>query len=234
MADALSHGLMPGTAISFVLWPQTPWLAQLTGAAGAIALATITSWLQRASRLPRDAVFSGLSLGCMGLTALCVSRDIHHMAHALVGWHAIPMQYTWVTMSVITATSWLFFAIYGRTLLWQSFDSLFMGIVYPKRRWPEAIFWGMVVVNLLAALPLVGSLLALAMIVLPALIARLLTHRMLPMLACAVLAVVLAGMMTAWAQLSTSSGPVMITVLAIFYLVALIREQKQRSTHVSA
>lgn len=203
IGDAISHVVLPGIVIAFVLTGSRATLPMLLGAAGAaIIAAVLINFVQQYGRVERGAamgvVFTSLfALGVLLLENTSAGETHFDVEHALygsletivwfegIGWgsfldsHAlatIPHELT--RLIIVLLCSSIFIFVMWRPLLIASFDSEFarsQGIRAGAIGLLLTIFVAIVSV---AAFDAVGAIITIAMLICPAAAARLCTNRL--------------------------------------------------------
>lgn len=223
MGDAVSHAVLPGIVIAYVLG-----LPLLVGAfAAGMVCAVATGYLQANSRVKQDTVmgvvFSGMfGLGILLFTAITTDQ---HLDHVLFGdMLGIGAGDLWTTGIIVVAVAAVLVAKWKDFLL-QAFD--------PAQARASGLPVGLLHYGLLAILSLtivatlssVGIILAVALLISPGAIAFLLVRRFDRMMAVAVvvtLAACLGGVYASF-YLDSAPAPTIVLVLTGFFLAAFTR-----------
>lgn len=178
MADGLSHGLLPGVAFASVLFGESLAGMIVLGSGGAIVLAFATVWVGHRSKLTQDAVFSGLSLFAIGL-GMFVMQDHSDHCHPLLSGSLMTVTWTGVVMMAgVAVLTLLFFAKQYRALFISSFDPLFFELQGGNTKKLEVSFLALLTLNLVVSVQILGTLMVLSVIVIPALIMRIVTEKL--------------------------------------------------------
>ena len=182
MADGLSHGLLPGVACASALFGESLAGMIVLGSWGAIVLAMATVWIGHRCRLTQDAVFSGLSLFAIGLGMVVLQNQSDHCHHVLTGslttltWKGVGM------MIGVACLTLLFFVKRYRALYVSSFDPLFFELQGGNIKRLELSFLGLLTLNLVVSVQVLGTLMVLSVIIIPALIMRIMADTLVGML----------------------------------------------------
>lgn len=225
MGDAISHAVLPGVVLAYVLG-----LPLIIGAfVAGMTCAVVTGYLAENSRVKTDTVMGIVFSGMFGLGLvlyLAVPTNVH-LDHILYGnMLGIGPSDLW-TAGGIAAVVGLGLVLKWRDILLQSFDA------------PQASAAGLPVAalhyGLLAALSLtvvatltaVGLILAIGVLIAPGAIAFLLVRRFQAMLVVSVLVCFGAMMAGTYASfyLDSAPGPTIILVLTALFILAFVRRQ---------
>ncbi|MDP3371830.1 MAG: metal ABC transporter permease [Candidatus Paracaedibacteraceae bacterium] len=226
MGEALSHGILPGIAVAFFIWGV--WLPGFTigGMIAGCFIAGLSVFTSQKTRLPQDASFSGFYLLALALGVLLISKagGAMNVMHLLFG-SVLGINLTILrTIIILSVTSLIILRIIFRPLIYQCFDPLFMQSVGCGGNRYTVIFIGLVVVNLVAACQALGTLMALGLMMIPAIAARLLCDS----LRCTLIIAILIAIISSYSGLLVSyhaelpTGPTIVLVASIFYIMALI------------
>lgn len=175
MADGLSHGLLPGVAVAGALFGHTLWAMHTVGFCVALGLACLTSWIAQRSRLGTDAVFSGFSLWAMS-AGLLIYRHCDHDMHLLTGSvHGVGASMTGA-MALVAVISLMFCITQYRVLILSYFDPMFFRIQGGNPQRIEMAFLIVLTLNLMISFQILGTLLGLSFVILPALTMRIFSN----------------------------------------------------------
>ena len=170
MGDALSHSLLPGVALAWLLFgPSTTALfvgALLAGLLTALGSAL----LSRLTRVKEDAAFGSLFIVFFGAGIALVSKlpTRLNLTHFLFG-NVLGVSATDLQLSAaVSAGTVLIFAIFYRAILLETFDPVFHRATGGWGALIHAGFLGLTVLNLVAGLQTMGVVLALGLFLLPA------------------------------------------------------------------
>lgn len=211
MGDAISHAVLPGLAIGFLLSESRAGLAMFAGAAViGVLTAVFTQWVNRFGEVDRGAamgiVFTtlfalGLVLIVQGVDNVDLDADcvlygaiewIHWHTVALGGWQ-IPRA-ALVLATVLTINLLLVVLLFKEFRI-SSFDPALSSTLGYNATWMHYLLMVMVAVTTVASFEAVGSIIVIAMLVVPAATAYLLTDRLGVLVAMAVgFGVVTAGL----------------------------------------
>ena len=191
-AMAMSHATFPGVILA--AWIGVP----LLGGSLAFALVVVAALLviSGPSSLDGSTAVGVVLSGSFGLGALLHGLQVsprQSLAGALVGQIAALRSSDVVVTAAVAAAVIGFLSVAHRPLLLGAFDGESARAVGYGRRY-DALMLVAITAVLVTTLPVVGSVLAVSLLVVPALTARLWTDRLLPTFAISVALAVLAGL----------------------------------------
>ncbi|MEJ0069070.1 MAG: metal ABC transporter permease [Pseudomonadota bacterium] len=173
MGDSLSHAVLPGVAVGFLLAGPSIGAMSLGGLVAGLAVALLSGLVARLTPLHEDASFAAFYLISLALGVLLVSRAgrdedlVHILFGNLLGLGPDGL----LLLAGITTVTLLGVAVIYRPLIVACFDPQFLRAAGGGTL-PYALFLGLVVLNLIGAFQAMGTLMALGLIMLPAAAAR--------------------------------------------------------------
>ena len=190
----------------------------------ALGLACLTSWVAQRSRLGSDAVFSGFALWAMS-AGLLVYHHCDHDMHLLTGsiQHTHPMMIG--AMAVVAGISVLFCRIGYRSLILSYFDPVFFRIQGGQPYRIEMSFLVVLTLNLMISFQILGTLLGLGFVVLPALTMRIFSDRILTMCVGSTILGMVSSLIGLGLGNNHRSGIAIVFTMGCFYALALIYER---------
>ncbi|WP_208350623.1 metal ABC transporter permease [Pseudaestuariivita rosea] len=223
MGDAVSHAILPGVIVAYIIG-----IPLILGAfAAGMTCALATGYLSANSRVKQDTVMGVVFSGMFGLgIVLYVWIDTNaHLDHILFGnmlgveWHEL------IQAAAIAALVSLAIVLKWRDLLLHSFD--------PAQAQSSGLPVGLLHYGLLAALSLTivatlaatGLILAIALIIAPGAIAFLLVRQFKTMLWVSVLICLFAMLSGVYASffLDSAPAPTIVLILTVLFIAAFIR-----------
>ena len=193
MGDAISHAVLPGLAIAFLLTHTRSSVAMFVGAAVVgVLTAVLTEWIRSLGKVEESAsmgvVFTalfavGLILIVRGADAVdldpgCVLYGAIELTPldtvGVLGW-SIPRAV--VTLGVVLMIDVVFVALFYKELRISAFDPALSTTLGYRATWMHYALTTLVAVTAVAAFESVGSILVIAMLIVPAAAAHLLTDR---------------------------------------------------------
>ena len=226
LGDALSHAVLPGVAIGFMLSGLSLTAMAIGGVTAGMLVAAIAGMVTRVTKLKEDASLAALYLVALALGVTLISSHgtqldlLHILFGSALG---VDNQGLLLVATVASISAVLLAAMY-RGLVLESFDPVFLGTV--RRRgwlWQQG-FLMLVVMNLVAGFQTLGTLMAVGLMMLPAVSSKL-WHDTLPaQLANASAQAMLAstaGLLLSY-HFDTPSGPTIIGCAGALYFVSLL------------
>jgi zinc/manganese transport system permease protein len=174
VGDGMSHAILPGAAIAYLIAGLEP-LALTAGAlAAGIVVAALSSWLAQTRRLPEDASFAVFYLSALAIGVLLVGRqgDADELLHLLFG-NAAALDDAGLLLAAAAATATLVsVALFIRGFLAESADPVFMRSSGLRGGWLHMLLMTLVALNLVAGFRAFGALMTVGLIMIPAAAAR--------------------------------------------------------------
>lgn len=174
VGDALSHAILPGLAVAFLVAGLSLWAMTLGGFLAAILFAVAAAFLVRMTQLKEEAAFTLLyllSLG-LGVTLLSLKGGSVDLLHLLFGnILAIDDQTLWLVTGVGCLSLFVIAGFYRRWIV-EGFDPDFLAMAGKGKTQTNLLFFVLLMVNLVAAFQALGTLMALGLMILPALMAK--------------------------------------------------------------
>ncbi|MFC3059046.1 metal ABC transporter permease [Paenirhodobacter populi] len=226
MGDAMSHAILPGVAVGFLVSGLSLGAMTVGGIVAGLAVAVLTGAVTRATGQREDASLAAFYLISLALGVLLVSLRGSNvdLMHILFGSVLALNDAALRLLCVIATLTLVTLAVVWRPLVLECVDPTFLRSV---SRWSgpvHLIFLGLVVLNLVAGFQALGTLLSVGMMILPALCARFWCRNLGPMVALAMgvaIAASLAGLVASY-EWSLPSGPAITLSLGAIYLFSLI------------
>lgn len=235
MGDAVSHAVLPGVVIAYIVNIPFSVGAFIAGMICALG----TGFLKENSRIKEDTVLGIVFSGMFGLGLVLyvkVQSDVH-LDHILFGDMLGVSMADVIQTGLIALAATLFLAILRKDLLVHAFDPQHAkAIGLPVR----ILHYGLLAVlslTVVGALQAIGIILSVAMLVAPGAIAFLVTRRFSEMLIAAVCVALLSTTLGIWLSLLIDSAPAPTIVLimsGIFILAFLRTTIKARKTSATA
>ncbi len=224
MGDALAHSVLPGAAVGFVVGGLALPALALGGVVAGLAVALLAGLVSRATGLMEDASLAGFFLVALAAGVLIVSLagTSVDLTHVLFGNVLAVDAPSLLLVAAIASVTLAAVALAWRPLIAESFDPEFMELVGGAGRW-HMLFLALVVLNLVAGFQALGTLMALGLMVLPAVAARLWARsvwQMVVITAAVALASGYGGLLVSW-HAGVPSGPAIVLAAGAAYGVSL-------------
>jgi zinc/manganese transport system permease protein len=226
MGDAMSHAILPGAAIGYLLAGLSLFAMSLGGFAAGLAVALAAGLVARSTVLREDAslaAFYLLSLA-LGVAIISIKGSAIDLLHVLFG-TVLALDDTAILLLVSIATvSLAALAIIYRPLVLECFDPQFLRSVSNLSSPTHLAFLVLVVLNLVAGFQALGTLMAVGIMLLPAIAARFWAEDVAGMFVTSVLIALIASITGLLASYYTSvpTGPAIILVCGALYVVSML------------
>ncbi|HWU62060.1 MAG TPA: metal ABC transporter permease [Ensifer sp.] len=227
MGDALSHAVLPGAAIGYLIAGSLSLTAMgIGGLVAGLSVALLAGVVSRMTVLQEDASFASFYLISLAVGVLIVSLRGSNidLLHVLFGTILAIDNNALILMGVITSVTLVALAVLYRPLVIDCFDPGFLRAVGGRGPLIHALFMLMVVLNLVASFQALGTLMAVGLMMLPAAIAQLWARTLPAMLAISVATAFIsgyAGLIISY-HLELASGPTIIVSAAALYVASLV------------
>lgn len=231
LGDAISHAVLPGVAIGFMLSGLSLTAMAAGGVISGMLAAGLAGFISRFTTLKEDASLAAIYLLALALGVTLLSRQGTQLdlLRILFGSALGVDESGLLLVTSVASVSVIALAALYRGLVLESFDPVFLaaaaGRGWARRGWIwQQSFLMLVVVNLVAGFQTLGTLMAVGLMMLPAVSARLwhdsLSAQLLNASAQAALAGV-SGLLLSY-HLDTPSGPTIIGCAGVLYGVSLL------------
>jgi len=225
MGDAISHAILPGAAIGYLISGMSLGAMTLGGVTAGVAVAVLAGLVARRSALREDASLAAFYLISLAIGVLLVSvksRNID-LLHVLFGSVLSLDPDALVLIAGIATVSLFGLAILYRPLVIECADPDFMRQAGGPGTLAHVGFLLLAVLNLVAGFHALGTLMAVGIMILPAATARLVCERLDTMLAVAVasaLAGSISGLLVSF-HFDLPAGPAVVLCLGLIYVLVL-------------
>ncbi|MGE8356790.1 MAG: metal ABC transporter permease [Microvirgula sp.] len=225
MGDAMSHAVLPGAAVGFILAGLSLPAMSIGGFAAGVLVVIAAGVVTRYTTIKEDASLAAFYLMSLGLGVLLVSHFGSNidLIHILFGSVLAVDDGALLLVTAIATLSMFGLAVIYRPLLLDSFDPMFLQSVGARSNVYYLLFMVLVVLNLVAGFQALGTLMAVGLMMIPAVTARLWANSIGRMLAVAVGVAMLAGYVGLLASyhLDLPSGPAIVLSAGLIYLLSL-------------
>jgi zinc/manganese transport system permease protein len=224
--DAMSHGILPGAAIAFLISGYSVWALGLGGLIAGLTVVLAAGFIARTTILREDASLAAFYLSSLALGVLLISLagpgvDLLHLLFGNILGVDEPGL---ILVSSVATVSLLIMALLYRPLLVESFDPIFLRTVSGRGSLAHAVFLTVVVLNLTAGFQTLGTVMAVGLMMLPAAAARLWMREVPGMMALASgVALSSSGIgLSLSFHLDTPSGATIVLCASVFYLLSVL------------
>jgi zinc/manganese transport system permease protein len=226
MGDAMSHAILPGAAIGYLLAGLSLFAMSLGGFAAGLAVALAAGLVARSTVLREDASLAAFYLVSLALGVLIVSVRGSNidLLHVLFGTVLALDDAALILVASIATVSLAVLAVIYRPLVLECFDPQFLRSASSLSSPTHLIFLVLVVLNLVAGFQALGTLMAVGIMLLPAIAARFWAEDISAMVLVAVLiafAASLSGLLLSY-YANVPTGPAIILLAGVFYLLSML------------
>ena len=230
MGDAMSHAILPGAAIGFLIAGLSLFAMSLGGFIAGITIAILAGVVSRTTVLREDASLAAFYLMSLALGVLIVSikGSSIDLLHVLFGTVLALDDPALILIVAIATLSMVTLAIIYRPLVVECFDPQFLRSVSGASSSTHLVFLGLVVLNLISGFQALGTLMAVGIMLLPAISARFWAQDVSSQILVAVIlgfGASLIGLLASY-YVNVPSGPAIILTSGVGYVLSLLLGQK--------
>ena len=174
VGDAMSHAILPGVAIAFLVAGLSVWQMTLGGFLFGILVALIAAGLTRTTQLQEDASFTLIYLMSLagGIILISTGGNSIDLMHILFG-NILGINHdVLLLVAGIACVTVITLSLIYRGLVIECFDPDFLKSATHGRSFIHLIFFVLLVINLVASFQALGTLMALGLMILPAIATR--------------------------------------------------------------
>jgi manganese/iron transport system permease protein len=236
MGDAVSHAVLPGIVLAYILG-----IPLIIGAfAAGMFCALSTGFLSENSRVKQDTIMGIVFSGMFGFGLVLytkISTDMH-LDHILFGNMLGVNTQDLLTAGAIATLVAVVILAKRREFMLHAFDPIQAQAVGLRVGWLHYGLLSLISLTIVATLSAVGIILAIGLLIAPGAIAFLLTKRFTLMLPIAVGVTVLSGFIGVYLSffIDSAPAPTVILVLTVIFIAAFIRaniKMRQTTANVS-
>ena len=226
VGDAMAHAILPGAAIGFLVSGLNLFAMTTGGLIAGFTVALLAGLVARHTELKEDAslaTFYLVSLA-LGVTIVSVKGTNIDLLHVLFGNILAMDDQTLLVIAFNATITLLVMAVIYRPLVIECVDPVFLRTVSRAGAPAHLAFLALVVINLVNGFHALGTLLGVGLMILPAGIARFWSRDITGMICIAVASAIVsgyAGLVLSF-QTKIPSGPAIILVAAVLYVVSLL------------
>jgi zinc/manganese transport system permease protein len=225
MGDAMSHAILPGAALGFLLAGFSLWAMSAGGLVVGLAVAVLAGAVSRATTLKEDASLAGFYLISLAFGVLIVSKKGSNvdLLHVLFGTILAVDNTSLILVASITTVTLIVLGLIYRPLVVECFDPGFLRAAGGGGSAYHIAFLILVVLNLVAGFQALGTLMAVGLMMLPAAAARLWAVEVwsLSLVAIAIgLISGIAGLLVSY-HFNLPSGPAIVLIAGLQYLASI-------------
>jgi zinc/manganese transport system permease protein len=226
VGDAMAHAILPGAAIGFLLSGLSLFAMTAGGLIAGFVIALGAGFVARATELKEDASLAAFFLISLavGVTIVSLKGNNVDLLHFLFGTVLALDDPTLLLIAGITTISLVALAVIYRPLVLECVDPLFLRSVSRAGAPVHIAFMALVVMNLVGGFHALGTLLAVGIMMLPAVIARFWARDVTAMILIAGLSGAISGYVGLLLSYHTGapSGPAIILVAGVLYVFSVL------------
>ena len=226
MGDAMSHAILPGAAVGFLVAGFSLWAMGAGGLIAGLAVAVLAGAVSRATTLKEDASLAGFYLISLAIGVLIVSKKGSNvdLLHVLFGTILAVDNASLILVASITSLTLIVLALIYRPLIVECFDPGFLRAAGGGGSAFHIAFLILVVLNLVSGFQALGTLMAVGLMMLPAAAARLWASEVwsLSLVAIAIGFISgIAGLLASY-HFNLPSGPAIVLIAGLQYLLSVV------------
>jgi zinc/manganese transport system permease protein len=224
--DAMAHAILPGAALGYLVAGLSLPAMTIGGIVAGLSVALLAGLVARVTALREDASLAGFYLIslALGVTIVSLRGSSVDLLHVLFGNVLALEDNGLMLIAGVASLTLVMLAIFYRALALETLDPSFVSSVSGAGGFAQALFMGLIVLNLVAGFHALGTLLAVGLMILPAASARLWTADITRM---TIIAICI-GLVSSWTGLLVSyaenlpPGPVIILIAGFFHVISML------------
>lgn len=225
IGDTMSHAILPGIAIGFLIAGMSLPAMSIGGFVAGLILAVAAGLVTRFTPIKEDASFAAFFVMSLALGVLLVSSqgDPHALIDVLFGDAVEINAISLVLVAGVATITLLTLAVMYRPLVVECFDPIFLRAVGGPSTTTHLVFLVLVVLNMVADFQALGTLLSVALMMLPAIAARFWAREIWSLAAVSIVIGLisgLSGLLIAY-HANVPSGPAITLVAGAIYMGSL-------------
>ncbi len=227
MGDAVSHAVLPGVVLAYVLGLPFALGALVFGVAAVALIGTVS----RISQVKEDAAIGVVftTLFALGLVLISVIPSQTDLNHILFGNVLGVLNIDLLQVLVLGAIALTITLLKRRDLTLYAFDRAHAHVIGLNTRWLDTLLLGLLALTVVVGLQAVGVVLVVAMLIIPGATSLLLTSQISKMLVIAPILgglCSLAGLYVSFYADTSPGGTVVLSQGVVFTLVYLLAPEK--------
>ena len=224
--DAMAHAILPGAALGFLVAGLDLFAMTLGGIVAGVTVAVGAGLIARATQLKEDASLAAFYLVslALGVTIVSLKGSNVDLLHILFGTVLALDNATLYLLAGIATITLLVLAVSWRPLVLECVDPLFLRSVSRAGAPVHFAFLTLMVINLVGGFHALGTLLAVGLMMLPAATARFWATDITRMIAIAIGAAILSGIVGLLVSYHAGvpAGPAIILTAGAVYAVSVV------------
>lgn len=225
MGDAISHAILPGVALGFMLGGMSVISMAVGGLVAGLLVAILAGLVSHKTEIKEDASFAGFYLIALALGVVIISKSGTNLdlMHILFGSILAVDKENLLILTIIATLSLVILAFIIRPLAIDIFDKKLLRSYGINEGLFHLIFLFLVVINVVVDFQILGTVLVIGLMMLPAGFSRLLTKSLNIMLILAIVSSLLSsffGIIISY-YYNLPTGPAIILVNGGLYILAI-------------
>lgn len=224
--DAIAHAVLPGAAVGYFIAGMSLPVLGLGAFVSALFVALLASFVASNTSQKEDASLAAFHLIALaiGVTLISVKGSSVDLMHLLFGSILAVDAGALVLIAAATSVALVLLALIWRVLLASSFDPLFLMQFGQSGKWANQLFMLTVVLTFVACFQTLGTLMAVGLLMLPAIAARSWSRDIPKSCVLASLFAMVSGSLGLLLSyhFSLPSGPAIVLTAGSIYLVSLL------------
>lgn len=226
IGDTMSHAVLPGAAVGFMVAGLSLPAMSLGGLIAGLVVALLSGLVTRFTSQKEDASFAAFFMISLALGVLIVSMGGSNvdLMHVLFGSILAVDDASLILVASIATLTLATFAVIYRPLVLECFDPGFLRSVGGAGAVVHFVFLVLVVLNMVAGFQALGTLMAVGLMMLPAIAARFWAREVWSLAVIAILAAMASafvGLVLSY-HLNLPSGPAIVLTAGALYLMSMV------------
>lgn len=226
VGDAMAHALLPGAAVGFVYAGFSLTAMSVGGFAAGMLVAGLAGLVTRFTPQKEDASFAAFYLIALALGVMIISMrgSSVDLMRVLFGSILAVDDAALIMVAGVATLSLLTLALIYRPLVVECFDPAFMRTAKARGGFYHLLFLVLVVLNLVSGFQALGTLMAVGLMMLPAVAARFWARQVWSLSAVATLLAIVSGyggLLLSY-HASLPSGPAIVLLAGSIYIASVL------------
>ncbi|MFO1243522.1 MAG: metal ABC transporter permease [Rickettsiales bacterium] len=226
MGDTLTHAILPGVAGAYMFFGLSLWPMTLFGLLTGVLVASSAGVIAKLTSLKEDASFTGMYLTALAAGVLMVSLrgSPVDLMHVLFGNVLAVDNASLLLMAGASGTTIVVMLFFLRGFTLECFDPVHLESTGSSSSFYYHTFLMLIVLNVVVAFQVLGTLMALGLMILPAIAARFWTYHIDRMIGLAMFYAIFSaftGLLLSY-HADVPSGPSMVLTASALYFLSLL------------
>lgn len=226
MGDAISHAILPGVALGFMFGGMSVLSMAFGGLIAGLSVTLLAGLVSRRTEIKEDASFAGFYLIALALGVIIISKSGTNLdlMHILFGSILAVDKFSIFLLSIVVSISLVILAIIIRPLAIDVFDKNLLKTYGLSTTIFHLAFLFLVVLNLVVDFQILGTVLVIGLMMLPASCGKLLAKSLNNMLIVAIISSLISsfvGIILSY-YYNYPTGPSIVLVNGLLYMMSII------------